>query len=69
LPKLVCSMVAFLGTFSLSDGMGPVGIVLGLGIAGAIYAVWCGMIALKLLRTHRKGPRSTNSIHSGAEPG
>ena len=56
LPKLVCSVVAFLGTFSLSANMGPVGIVLGLGIAGAIYAVWCGMIALKLLRAPRKSP-------------
>jgi len=66
LPKLVCSMVAFLGTFSLSASMGPMGIVLGLGIAGAIYAVWCGMIALKLLRTRRKSPWSANSIRYGA---
>jgi hypothetical protein len=28
--------------------MGPVGVVLGLGIAGSVYALWCMIIAWKV---------------------
>jgi len=57
LPKCVSSVIALLATFSLSVKMGPLGVVLGLGIAGLVYALWCGIIAVKLVWT-RMGPIS-----------
>jgi len=50
LPKLVSSGVAVMATFYLSLKIGPVGVVWGLGLAGLIYAMWCGGIILKLLK-------------------
>jgi O-antigen/teichoic acid export membrane protein len=55
-PKLVAAMVAALGTFYLSAKMGPPGVVLGLGIAGVVYTIWCMVIALKLGILSKMGP-------------
>ena len=49
-PKLVSAIVAAVCTFYLSAKMGPSGVVLGLGISGFVYVVWCIVIALKLRR-------------------
>jgi O-antigen/teichoic acid export membrane protein len=47
-PKLISALVAGSSTFYLSNKVGPIGVVWGLGIAGVIYASWCGIIALRL---------------------
>ncbi len=47
LPKCVSSVIALVATFSLSAWSGGGGVVLGLGIAGAVYAVWCCVLAMK----------------------
>lgn len=57
LPKCVSSVIALLATFSLSAKAGPLGVILGLGIAGLVYALWCGIIAGRLVWT-RMGPTS-----------
>ena len=40
-------IVAGICTFYLSNKIGSVGVVYGLIIAGIIYALWCGIIAVK----------------------
>ncbi|RLA97406.1 MAG: hypothetical protein DRG83_15910 [Deltaproteobacteria bacterium] len=47
-PKVISALVAGSSTFYLSNKVGPIGVVWGLGIAGVIYASWCGIIALRL---------------------
>jgi O-antigen/teichoic acid export membrane protein len=50
MPKLVSSVVAVSATFYLSFRIGPIGVVWGLLLAGFIYALWCGIIVLRLVR-------------------
>ena len=54
MPKLVSSVVAISSTFYLSFKIGPVGVVLGLVLAGFIYALWCGIAVLRLVRRERE---------------
>jgi len=68
LPKCVSSVIALLATFSLSVKMGPLGVVLGLGIAGLVYALWCGIIAVRLVWT-RMGPTSNGFIKQADNSG
>jgi O-antigen/teichoic acid export membrane protein len=49
LPKLVSAIIAGISTFYLSARMGPVGVVWGLAAAGLVYALWCLIIAAKLV--------------------
>lgn len=49
MPKLVSAMLAGISTFYLSARIGPVGVVFGLGAAGLVYALWCFIIATKLV--------------------
>jgi len=51
LPIAVSGTVAAIFTFFLSSNSGPRGVVLGLGLAGLIYASWCMAIARKLLNS------------------
>ena len=51
LPILVSAAVAASSTFYLSSISGPPGVVLGLGISGFVYALWCMVIAKRLLRS------------------
>ena len=51
LPILTSGMVAATTTFYLSAKMGPVGVVWGLGISGFTYALWCMVIAFRLLNS------------------
>lgn len=54
LPKLVSAIIAGISTFYLSARMGPVGVVWGLAAAGLVYALWCLIIAAKLV-SHPQG--------------
>ncbi len=54
MPKLVSSVVAVSSTFYLSFKIGPIGVVLGLMLAGFIYVLWCGIIVLRLVRRGRE---------------
>jgi len=54
MPKLLSSIVALSSTFYLSFRIGPVGVVWGLLLAGFIYALWCGIIVLTLVRRGRE---------------
>ncbi len=54
MPKLVSSVVAVSATFYLSFNIGPIGVVLGLMLAGFIYVLWCGIIVLRLVRRERE---------------
>ena len=49
-PKIISAIIAGASTFYLSKEIGPNGVVIGLGIAGFVYALWCGIIALKTLK-------------------
>lgn len=49
LPKLLSSIIATIGTFYLSAEIGPSGVIWGLTIAGLVYAIWCTIIAWKLI--------------------
>jgi len=49
MPKLVSAVVAGVGTFYLASKIGPVGIVWGLATAGFVYALWCTIIAWKVV--------------------
>jgi len=49
-PKIMSAIVAGGSTFYLSSKVGPTGVVVGLGLAGFIYALWCGIIALGILK-------------------
>jgi len=48
-PKLVSAIVAVTSTFYLSAKIGAVGVVVGLAASGLVYALWCLIIAAKLL--------------------
>jgi len=54
MPKLVSSVVAVSATFYLSFRIGPIGVVWGLLLAGFIYALWCGIIVLRLVGKERE---------------
>ena len=53
LPKIISSIIAVAGTFYLSARIGPTGVVWGLVAAGLVYALWCFMIAAKVVGGHR----------------
>lgn len=47
MPKIVSAIVAGICTFYLSNKIGSTGVVYGLIIAGIIYSLWCGIIAVE----------------------
>lgn len=49
MPKLVSAIVAGVSTFYLASKIGPVGVVWGLAAAGFVYALWCIIIAWRLV--------------------
>jgi len=49
-PKITSAIVAGVATFYLSYKVGPAGVVAGLGLAGFVYALWCCVIALRVLK-------------------
>jgi len=49
MPKLVSAIVAGISTFCLASTIGPVGVVWGLATAGFVYALWCTIIAWKVV--------------------
>ena len=49
MPKLVSAVVAGVSTFYLASRIGPTGVVLGLATAGFVYALWCTIIAWKVV--------------------
>ncbi len=50
MPKIISSIIAGICTFYLSNKIGFAGVIYGLIIAGIIYALWCGIIAVKYYR-------------------
>jgi O-antigen/teichoic acid export membrane protein len=52
-PVLVSAITAAVTTVALSAAYGPPGVVVGLAIAGAVYAIWCLVICLQLF--HHQG--------------
>jgi O-antigen/teichoic acid export membrane protein len=50
LPIISSGLIAVMATFFLSFKQGPVGVVWGLGISGVIYALWCLLIARRLIK-------------------
>lgn len=53
MPKIVSAIVAGICTFYLSNKIGSAGVVYGLIIAGIIYALWCGIIAVGYYKGER----------------
>jgi len=51
-PVLVSGICAAIATFYLSSEFGPPGVVAGIGIAGSIYAIWCMVIGIRLLKNN-----------------
>ena len=49
MPKLVSAIVAGISTFYLASRIGPTGVVLGLATAGFVYALWCTIIAWRMV--------------------
>lgn len=49
-PKILSALTVGSSTFYLSAKIGPVGVVLGLTFAGLIYAIWCLVIAIKMVK-------------------
>ena len=49
LPKLISGAIAASSTFYLSSRIGAPGVIWGLGVSGIVYAVWCAIIAYRLL--------------------
>ncbi|OQX54066.1 MAG: hypothetical protein B5M53_06185 [Candidatus Cloacimonas sp. 4484_209] len=49
-PKFVSSLIAGGSTFYLSFRFGPEGVVWGLTLAGLVYALWSGRIALNIVK-------------------
>ncbi len=64
LPKCVASVIALSITF-WSIRMEPQGVIVGIGIAGVVYAVWCGLLAIKCAMTNKNG-RAGGVENSGA---
>jgi len=50
LPKVVVSIIALFTTFYFSANIGPIGVAIGLLVSGIIYSLWCGLIALRIIR-------------------
>jgi len=57
MPKIISAIVAGICTFYLSNKIGSAGVVYGLIIAGIIYALWCGIIAVEY---YKRGKISSN---------
>ena len=53
MPKIIASLVAGVTTFYLSFRMGAIGVVWGLAIAGLVYAIWCIVIAFKVVGANK----------------
>lgn len=53
MPKIISSLVAGGATFYLSFRMGAIGVVWGLAIAGLVYAIWCIVIAFKVVGANK----------------
>ena len=50
-PKIVAAIIAGISTFYFSAKYGVTGVVWGLALAGLVYAIWCFLLAVKLLTT------------------
>jgi len=48
-PKIAAAIIAGISTFYLSAKYGVIGVVWGLALAGLVYALWCFVIAVKLV--------------------
>lgn len=48
-PKIAAAVIAGISTFYLSAKIGPIGVVWGLASAGLVYALWCFVIAIRLV--------------------
>ena len=53
-PIMVCGLLAVVLTFTLADPFGAVGVTVALSIAGLVYAVWCLIIARRLISAPQK---------------
>lgn len=51
LPIITSGLISVITTFFLSFHIGPVGVVMGLGISGLLYSAWCLTIAKKLIKS------------------
>jgi len=51
IPKITTSLVTAISIFLFSKWLGPVGIILGLNLAGALYTPWCFIVTLRLVRS------------------
>jgi O-antigen/teichoic acid export membrane protein len=47
-PKIVSAIIAGIGTFYLSNKIGPNGVVIGIAISGFFYMAWCAVIVWQL---------------------
>ena len=48
MPKIVCAIIAGIGTFYLCNKIGPNGVVVGIAISGLVYMIWCAVIVWQL---------------------
>ena len=62
MPKIVSAIVAGICTFYLSNKIGSTGVVYGLIIAGIIYALWCGIIAVEYYKRGKIGSNDESNI-------
>jgi len=52
-PKIAAAIIAAISAFYLSARCGVVGVVLGIALAGVVYAFWCVIIAIKTIYSSR----------------
>ena len=52
-PKIAAAIIAGISTFYFSAKYGVIGVVWGLALAELVYALWCFLIAVKIVRDHR----------------
>ena len=50
-PKIAAAIIAGISTFYLSAKYGVIGVVCGLALAGFVYALWCFVVAAKIIIT------------------
>lgn len=62
-PVIISALIAAGLTLILSAAIGPSGVVAGLALAGALYAIWCLAISLRLFNL-----RGRREARSGATP-